>query len=286
VYYVRADHIGRPVFATNSAGVKVWEISYLPFGGVRVATGLPIEARFPGQWFQSESGLHQNWMRDYDPTTGRYLQPDPLGLIAGMNVYGYANQSPMMYIDPNGENPLLVGAAIGFGIGFLLDAMMQLYDNGGRLECVNWWQAGASGILGALTGGGGGAIGGAGLKSALAGLSNKTKGKLGEALTRMSNPRTWLNSGRGVSAGPGLKTVTDFTYVKNGFLHVIESKFGKSTLTSAQRAAQKALGSNYHVSRWSYGFFENAGGGLGGTAAAGIGFPFFPEFGDEMLCRC
>ena len=42
-------------------------------------------------------------MRDYDPTTGRYLQPDPLGLIDGASVYGYVRQSPMMFTDPTGE---------------------------------------------------------------------------------------------------------------------------------------------------------------------------------------
>ena len=60
IYYVRTDHIGRPVFATNDLGVKVWEAIYLPFGGVHVATGgidlglrpfgaeiVPL-ARFPG----------------------------------------------------------------------------------------------------------------------------------------------------------------------------------------------------------------------------------------------
>jgi uncharacterized protein RhaS with RHS repeats len=71
VSFVRADHIGRPVFATNSTGVKVWTATYTPFGGVHTSTGTLPTARFPGQWFQSESGLHQNWMRDYDPTTGR-----------------------------------------------------------------------------------------------------------------------------------------------------------------------------------------------------------------------
>ena len=55
-----------------------------------------------GQWFQTETGLHQNWHRDYDPTLGRYLQADPLGLIDGPSVYGYAKQSPMTYIDPDG----------------------------------------------------------------------------------------------------------------------------------------------------------------------------------------
>ena len=56
------------------------------FGGVHTSTGTLPTARFPGQWFQSESGLHQNWMRDYDPTTGKYLQADPLGLVDGASV--------------------------------------------------------------------------------------------------------------------------------------------------------------------------------------------------------
>jgi RHS repeat-associated protein len=123
VFFVRTDHIGRPVFATDPDGLKVWEASYLPFGGVHVSTGA-INLRFPGQWFQSESGLHQNWMRDYDPTTGRYLQADPLGLVAGTSLYGYAFQSPLRYIDPTGEIPaiivpMLAGAAVGMVAGYL-----------------------------------------------------------------------------------------------------------------------------------------------------------------------
>ncbi len=79
------------------------EASYTPFGEVETSTGSPIALRFPGQWFQSESGLHQNWMRDYDPTTGRYIQSDPLGLVDGASVYGYALQNPGRYTDPKGE---------------------------------------------------------------------------------------------------------------------------------------------------------------------------------------
>ena len=93
LFYVRSDHIGRPVFATNDLGLKVWEASYLPFGGVHASSGPNSDLRFPGQWFQSESGLHQNWMRDYDPTTGRYLQGNPLGLVDGARVYGEGAKS-------------------------------------------------------------------------------------------------------------------------------------------------------------------------------------------------
>lgn len=114
VYMIFTDHIGRPVMGTTLSGTKVWSATYLPFGGVHVTTGAPIDARFPGQWFQAETGLHQNWMRDYDPTTGRYLQADPLGLVDGAGVYGYALQNPGRYVDPRGEFiNILVGAVIG-----------------------------------------------------------------------------------------------------------------------------------------------------------------------------
>ena len=103
---MRVDHISRPVFATNAAGAKVRTASYLPFGEVRASTGTPMALRFSGQWFQSESGLHQNWLRDYDPTTGRYVKVDPLGLVDGASVYGYALQNPGRNIDPKGESVL------------------------------------------------------------------------------------------------------------------------------------------------------------------------------------
>jgi len=106
LYFVRTDHIGRPAFATNAAGTMVWSASYLPFGGIAVSTGAALDLRFPGQWFQSEAGLFQNWMRDYDPTTGRYNQADPLGLVDGASVYGYALQNPLRWTDPSGQQSL------------------------------------------------------------------------------------------------------------------------------------------------------------------------------------
>ncbi len=77
--------------------------NYLPFGKLHVTTGSTPDLRFPGQWFQAESGLFQNWMRDYDPTLGRYLQADPLGLVDGPSIYGYALQNPGRFVDPRGE---------------------------------------------------------------------------------------------------------------------------------------------------------------------------------------
>ena len=58
---------------------------------------------FPGQWFQLETGLHYNWHRHYDPTKGRYIQADPLGMPDGPSRYAYVANSPLMYTDPTGE---------------------------------------------------------------------------------------------------------------------------------------------------------------------------------------
>ena len=59
-------------------------------------------------------------MRDYDPTTGRYLQSDPLGLIDGASVYGYARQSPMRWIDPRGEDAETFGPVLGVAAAYCL----------------------------------------------------------------------------------------------------------------------------------------------------------------------
>jgi RHS repeat-associated protein len=46
--------------------------------------------RFPGQYYDAETGLNQNWNRDYDPLIAKYIESDPTGLRAGINTYGYA----------------------------------------------------------------------------------------------------------------------------------------------------------------------------------------------------
>jgi RHS repeat-associated protein len=75
----------------------------MPYGGLHSYTGTTqIDLRFPGQLMQAESGLYYNWNRQYDPTTGRYTQTDPLGLVDGSSRYAYVGNDPLQRIDPTG----------------------------------------------------------------------------------------------------------------------------------------------------------------------------------------
>jgi RHS repeat-associated protein len=78
----------------------------LPFGQADVSIEtVENNLRFPGQYFDLETGLHYNWHRYYDPETGRYLTPDPIGLAEGMNLYAYVQNDPVNLIDPEGLSP-------------------------------------------------------------------------------------------------------------------------------------------------------------------------------------
>jgi RHS repeat-associated protein len=67
-------------------------------------TGIDTPWRYPGQYHDPETGLHYNHHRYYQPHTGRYLSPDPLGLAPAPNPYGYPG-NPTAFADPFGLAP-------------------------------------------------------------------------------------------------------------------------------------------------------------------------------------
>lgn len=105
-YYIYPDHLNTPRAITNSLNQLVWRWeSADPFGSlppIENPSGLgtfSFNLRFPGQYFDQETNTHYNYFRDYDPSIGRYVQSDPIGLEGGINTYAYARSNPIRLTD-------------------------------------------------------------------------------------------------------------------------------------------------------------------------------------------
>jgi len=92
----------------DRAGAMRWRWLAEPFGTSTPETSpaglaaFTYNLRLPGQFYDAESGVHQNVMRDYLPGVGRYAQSDPIGLAGGINTYAYVENNPLSYVDPDG----------------------------------------------------------------------------------------------------------------------------------------------------------------------------------------
>ncbi|CBL47281.1 Rhs family protein [gamma proteobacterium HdN1] len=138
IYYVHSDHLNTPTLVTDSNKTVVWEGVRKPFGEIEEITNTvrqPI--RFPGQYFDGETGLSYNLMRDYDARVGRYVQSDPMGLAGGVSTYGYGYQNPITNYDPDGEMSIaLPGLGLGLGLGLIYCYITP--------SCLSAWQDMAS----------------------------------------------------------------------------------------------------------------------------------------------
>ena len=123
--YVHTDQSGTPRLATNTKQAVVWRWEVDAFGAGQPSAGnaaathdfdgddqdigqhgisplVTINLRFPGQYFDQETGLHYNWSRYYNPKIGRYLTSDLAGLRGGLNTYLYAAANPLYFVDFTG----------------------------------------------------------------------------------------------------------------------------------------------------------------------------------------
>ncbi|MDT7846806.1 RHS repeat-associated core domain-containing protein [Streptomyces justiciae] len=105
-YSIVTDLVGAPTELIDEQGEIAWAPRRTVWGRAsETAPGEPhCPLRFPGQYHDAETGLHYNLFRYYDPETARYQSPDPLGLAAAPNQYGYV-RNPFFWIDPLGLAP-------------------------------------------------------------------------------------------------------------------------------------------------------------------------------------
>jgi RHS repeat-associated protein len=122
VYYVHTDHLNSPRRVSRPAdNVIVWRWDSDAYGEAAPkedpdgdSVVFAYQLRFPGQYFDPETGLHYNYFRDYDPAVGRYAKSDPIGLKGGINTYAYVGSNPLSYSDPTGLAPPRSQPGTGF----------------------------------------------------------------------------------------------------------------------------------------------------------------------------
>ena len=113
--YVQGDHRGAPTTMTDERRSVVWQARPDAWGFINAADARAdprtqqavMNLRLPGQYFDAETGLHDNWHRSYDArpgsaNKGRYLTPDPLGYPDGPDPYRYAGGDPINRLDATG----------------------------------------------------------------------------------------------------------------------------------------------------------------------------------------
>lgn len=142
IFYIHPDHLGTPRAVTRASDNQfMWKWDNTePFGNSTPNDNpgglgaFAFNLRFPGQYWDSETGKAYNYFRDYDPSIGRYIESDPIGLRGGINTYLYVGARPLTYIDKDGR--LSAGGLALGGLGF------------GYMGCSFWAAAKAAGAGG------------------------------------------------------------------------------------------------------------------------------------------
>ncbi|MGW8488048.1 putative T7SS-secreted protein [Streptomyces sp. NPDC055886] len=105
-FSIVTDLVGTPTELVDEQGEVAWHTRSTLWGKTEWNRGASVYTplRFPGQYFDPESGLHYNVFRTYDPETARYLSPDPLGLAPAPNPMAYVH-NPHTWSDHLGLAP-------------------------------------------------------------------------------------------------------------------------------------------------------------------------------------
>ncbi|MDB5048351.1 MAG: Rhs-family protein [Fibrobacteres bacterium] len=104
MYFIFTNHLGAPTLVEDEKGDPVWTARIEAYGNAIVAIGqnFHMPLRFPGHYYDAETGLNYNRFRYYSPELGRYLQSDPEGISGGLNLYAYAEGNPLRWVDVRG----------------------------------------------------------------------------------------------------------------------------------------------------------------------------------------
>jgi len=112
--YYLYDGLGSVRQVTNSSKDVTDSYIYEAFGALVASTGSTENTRkFTGEDYDATSSLLYLRARYYDPDVGRFISRDPIGVIGGINLYGYCGNNPVNWVDPDGK---IIGQVISGGL--------------------------------------------------------------------------------------------------------------------------------------------------------------------------
>ncbi|MBA4368068.1 MAG: hypothetical protein C0403_10585 [Desulfobacterium sp.] len=140
-YWVQQDGLGSVVGTTSNSGGLVATCSYDVYGNIRSGDLGPLPQRFTGMWWDEDAELYYVRARWYCPDLGRFIASDPIGIMEGLNLYSYVDNSPPNYIDPLGlwfiiddviTGPVDEIIVIGFVGGYITSMQKNKFRPGGQ----------------------------------------------------------------------------------------------------------------------------------------------------------
>lgn len=230
-HYVHSDHLGAARLLTDRHGIIRWAREETPFGETLAHyEEVAYNLRFPGQYADRERGLNYNYFRDYDPSLGRYIQSDPIGLQGGLNTYAYVGGNPLIYSDPYGLFVCnLLGLIpegesinLGGGLGAYLAASFEFsFDSSGATAMAGGGFGGGGSIYGtysALSGRiNGGGVGVAGTGIHIGSYASVSGGGGAGGSTSITIGSDGLGTSTNVGVGLGAFGVAGGLYAKRKF---------------------------------------------------------------------
>ena len=150
-FFYSRDHLGSIREVTDNSGVMRARYDYDPYGRKTKLSGdLEADFGYTGHYVHAASGLHFAFYRAYDADLARWLSRDPIGERGGINLYGYVNNSPEIFFDPDGK--LAIGAVVGAIVGGVSGGISAWMNCGNAIDIASsaLWGAAGGALIGLI----------------------------------------------------------------------------------------------------------------------------------------